>query len=89
MSMMEYFLYEVRRGWLWLKFFLFERHKKDPRLPHYKKHNFQMMLIVGGLVASLVLLLFIFHFAISKSIVTITPKITVSPVSMNIIYRVE
>ena len=57
MSMMEYFLYEVRRGWLWLKFVIFERKKDEPKLLHYKKTNFQMVLIVAGLILSLVLLL--------------------------------
>ncbi len=89
MSMMEYFLYEVRRGWLWLKFVIFERKKDEPKLLHYKKNNFQMALIVAGLILSVVLLLFIFHFAISKTIVTISPQVSVRPVSANIVYRLE
>lgn len=40
-----------------------------------------------GLVASCVLLLFIFHFAISKTIITISPEITVRPISANILFR--
>ena len=89
MSMVEYFLYEVRRGWLWLKFVIFERKKDEPKLLHYKKNNFQMALIVAGLILSVVLLLFIFHFAISKTIVTISPQVSVRPVSANIVYRLE
>ena len=89
MSMWEYFLYELRRGISWLKFTLFERTKKEPKLPHYKKRNSQMILIVLGLISSFTLLFFIFNFAISKSTVTITPEITVAPVTANIVYRAD
>lgn len=89
MSMFEYFLYEIRRGWLWLKFVIFERKNPDAKLPQYKKNNMQMFLIIVGLITSLVLLLFIFNFAISKSIVTISPQVSVRPVSANILYRLE
>lgn len=87
MSMWEYFLYEIKRGYLWLKFVLFERKATEKTLPQFKKNNFQTVLIISGLIASCVLLLFIFHFAISKTIITITPEITVRPVTANILYR--
>lgn len=48
-----------------------------------------MVLIVAGLIASFALLLFIFHFAISKTIITIVPQVTVRPVTANILYRAE
>lgn len=48
-----------------------------------------MILIIGGLVVSLTLLLFIFHFAVSKTYVSIAPQITVKPVSANIIYALS
>jgi hypothetical protein len=32
------------------------------------------------------LLLFIFHFAVSKTIITITPQISIRPISTNIVY---
>lgn len=89
MSMWEYFLYEIRRGWLWLKFVLFDRKSAEKKLPQFKKHNFQTILIISGLITSFVLLLFIFHFAISKTIITIVPEIMVRPVTANIVYRAE
>jgi hypothetical protein len=42
--------------------------------------------MVSGLIISVTLLLFIFHFAVSKTYVRITPQITVRPVSANVIY---
>lgn len=85
MSMFEYFLYEIRRGFLWLKFVLFER-KKEKHL-HYKKRNTQNILIIAGLIVSFTLLAFIFNFAISKTVITITPQVTVQPVSANLVFR--
>ncbi len=35
---------------------------------------------------SMTLLLFIFHFAVSKTIITITPQISIRPISANIVY---
>lgn len=35
---------------------------------------------------SVTLLLFIFHFAVSKTIITITPQISIRPISANIVY---
>lgn len=86
MSMFEYFLYEVRRGFLWLKFILVDR-KKEEKWLHYKKTNYQNILIIAGLIVSFVLLLFIFNFAISKTVITIKPQITVQPVSANLTFR--
>lgn len=45
-----------------------------------------MTLMIIGLVVSITLLLFIFHFAVSKTYVSISPQITIKPVSANIIY---
>lgn len=89
MSMWEYFLYECRRGLRSVKFFFTKNRQKEEKLPHYKKHNFQIVLIIAGLITSFVLLLFIFHFAISKTIITITPEVTVRPITANIVYRAE
>lgn len=85
MTMWEYFVYEVRRAWLWFKF-LFERQKKE-KILYYKKQSYHIFLIILGLILSFTLLLFIFNFAISKSTILITPEITVKPISANIIYR--
>lgn len=89
MSMWEYFLYECRRGFYSVKYALFDRKSKQEKLPQFKKNNFQLGLIILGLIASVVLLLFIFHFAISKTTITITPEVTVRPVTANIVYRAE
>ncbi len=86
MGMFEYFLYEVRRGFLWIKFVLFER-RKEKKMLHYKRTNYQNILIILGLIVSFVLLLFIFNFAISKTVITIKPQITVQPISANITFR--
>lgn len=88
MSMWEYFLYEMRRGWLWVKF-LFKRKEKEPKTLYYQKRSAHVMLIISGLVLSVALLVFIFHFAVSRTIVTITPEIIVKTVSDNIVYRSE
>ena len=87
MSMLEYLRYEIRRGWMYLKFVLFERKKKENKILYYKKTNSNVILIVAGLIASIALLGFIFYFAVSKTIVTIVPQITVRPVSANIVYQ--
>jgi len=87
MSMLEYLRYEIRRGWMYLKFVLFERKKKKNKVLYYKKTNSNVILIVAGLITSLALLAFIFYFAVSKTIVTIVPQITVRPVSANIVYQ--
>lgn len=86
MTMWEYFVYEVRRAWLWLKFVLFERQKKE-KILYYKKRTYHVFLIVLWLILSFTLLLFIFNFAISKSTILITPEISVKPITANIIYK--
>lgn len=45
-----------------------------------------MFLIIAGLIMSLSLLIFIFHFAVSRTYISITPQITIRPVSSNIIF---
>lgn len=89
MSMFEYLVYEMKRWWYWLKYIFFERKRWENKLPHYKKNNSNIILIIIGLISSLTLLLFIFHFAISKTIISITPQISVKPVGANIVYRME
>lgn len=89
MTMWEYFLYECRRGYQSVKYKLFNKRWQEEKMPHFKKNHFQLGLIITGLVASFVLLLFIFHFAISKTTITITPEVTVRPITANIIYRME
>jgi hypothetical protein len=51
-----------------------------------KKNGSHFALITVGLIMSMTLLLFIFHFAVSKTIITITPQISIRPISANIIY---
>lgn len=46
MTMLEYLWYEIKRGVLYLKFLLFERKKKEPKLLHFKKTNSNVILIV-------------------------------------------
>ena len=87
MSMGEYFLYELKRGALYLKYVFVEKKKAEKKLPKFKKRNSNFFLVVGGLIVSITLLLFIFHFAVSKTIIQITPDITVRPVSANILYK--
>lgn len=89
MSMKEYFFYELRRGVAWLRHAISYRFKRANNLPHYKKNNWHTMLIISGLLTSMALLLFIFHFAISKTIISISPVVTVKPTTVNITYRSE
>ena len=51
-----------------------------------KKSGSHFALIIVGLIMSVTLLLFIFHFAVSKTIITITPQISIRPISTNIVY---
>lgn len=88
MSMLEYLWYEIRRAVMYVWFVLFTRKKKTKKLPHFKKHNGQIILIIAGLFVSVTLLLFIFHFAVSKTIVTVSPQITVESVPANITYKI-
>ncbi len=85
-TMREYFLYEMKRGWEYIKF-VFSRKKKEKKYVYKaQKATPNMFLIVSGLIMSLTLLLFIFHFAVSKTYVYITPQISVRPISSNIIF---
>ena len=84
-TMWEYFLYELKRGGLYIKF-LFTRKKEKLPLYKIKKATPNMILIVSGLIMSLSLLLFIFYFTVSKTYVYITPQISVRPISANIIF---
>lgn len=84
-TMWEYFLYELKRGFMYIKF-LFVRKKEKIPLYKMKKATPNMMLIVSGLIMSLSLLLFIFYFTVSKTNVYVTPQISVRPISANIIF---
>jgi hypothetical protein len=85
LSMWEYFLYEIRRGWEYLKFVV-KRKPKQPHIHTIKKRSSNTFLIVAWLIMSLSLLLFIFHFAVSKTYVYVVPETTVRPVSANIVF---
>jgi hypothetical protein len=84
-TMWEYFLYELKRGLMYIKF-LFIRKKEKIPLYKMKKATPNMILIVSGLIMSLSLLLFIFYFTVSKTNVYVTPQISVRPISANIIF---
>lgn len=84
-TMWEYFLYEMRRWWDYI-IFLFTRKRAKTPMYKVKKWSPNMFLIVAGLIMSLSLLLFIFHFAVSKTYVYITPQISVRPISSNITF---
>lgn len=84
-TMWEYFLYELKRWWMYIGF-LFTRKKEKIPLYKLKKVAPNMFLIVSGLVMSLSLLLFIFYFTVSKTYVYVTPQISVKPISSNILF---
>ena len=86
MSMLEYLWYEVKRWVQYLWFMIFEKTKNNKRIIHMKKSGSHFALIIVGLIMSVTLLLFIFHFAVSKTIITITPQISIRPISTNIVY---
>lgn len=86
MSMLEYLIYEIKRGGAYIRFVLFERTQAKKKIIHMKKNSSHFVLIVMGLVMSVTLLLFILQFAVSKTVITITPQITIRPVSANILY---
>ncbi|MBS9783933.1 hypothetical protein KGV55_01135 [Candidatus Gracilibacteria bacterium] len=88
MGMFEYFWYELRRGIMYIWFILFGRKKKEKKLPHYKKYNGQIFLITLGLFISILLLLFIFHIAVSKTTVTVRPQIMVESIPANVTYKI-
>lgn len=81
-----YFLYELRRWWEYILFFFSRKGIRKERIIHMRKSSPNLFLMVSGLIISVTLLLFIFHFAVSKTYVRITPQITVRPVSANVIY---
>jgi hypothetical protein len=89
--MRQYFIYEVKRGFAYLYFILFKRffEKKQSRILHFRESSPNIVLMVSGLIISITLLLFIFHFAVSKTYVSIAPQITTKPVSANIIYILD
>ena len=84
--MFEYFRYEIKRGIQYLWFVFFERTQANKRIIHMKKNGSHFALIIVGLIMSMTLLLFIFHFAVSKTIVTIVPQVSIRPISTNIVY---
>jgi hypothetical protein len=86
LSMWEYFVYEIRRWRSYISFLLFEKLFRKQKIFYAKKTSPHFFLIITGLIVSVTLLLFIFHFAISKTTIYITPQIAVRPVSANIIY---
>lgn len=86
MSVWEYFLYEIKRGRQHIFYFFRERFFKKQKTHILRKSSPHFFLIISGLIVSLTLLLFIFHFAVSKTTIYITPQISVRPVSANIIY---
>ncbi len=86
MTMFEYLRYEIRRGIAYLWFLAFEKTNAKKKIIHMKKNGSHFILIIVGLIMSMTLLLFIFHFAVSKTIITITPQISIRPISANIIY---
>ena len=85
MSMWEYFLYEIKRWWEYIRFL---SQRKRPKVPLHKikRHSPNTFLIVTWLIMSLSLLVFIFHFAVSKTYVYVVPQTTVRPISANIIF---
>ncbi len=86
MTMFEYFRYEIKRWLQYIWFILFEKTKAKKKIIHIKKNWSHFALIIVGLIMSMTLLLFIFHFAVSKTIITITPQISIRSVSANVIY---
>lgn len=56
---------------------------------HFRESSPNMVLMVSGLIISITLLLFIFHFAVSKTYVSIAPQVSIKPVSSNIIYALS
>ena len=81
----EYFLYEVRK---FFEYFVFLA-KRKPNLIYKTKNrvkNTNFVLMIFGLVMSLSLLLFIFYFAVSRTIITVSPKVSVKPITANVIF---
>ncbi len=87
MTMWEYFLYEVKRGFSYVFFFFFKKTNAKEKIVYMKNRmDSSLVLMIAGLIVSFTLLLFIFHFAVSKTFIYISPQITVKPISANIIY---
>lgn len=88
MTMWEYFVYELKRGIGYIRFLLVEKlfSRKKERILHFRESSPNMFLVITWLIVSITLLLFIFHFAVSKTFVHIVPQITVKPISANIVY---
>lgn len=85
MGVWEYFLYEMKRGWEYIRFLLQRKRQKIP-LHKIKRHSPNTFLIIAGLIMSLSLLVFIFYFAVSKTYVYVIPQTTIRPISSNIIF---
>lgn len=85
MSMWEYFIYELKR---WGEYLMFLSTRKRSKIPLHKikRHSPNTFLIVSWLIMSLSLLVFIFHFAVSKTYVSVIPQTTVRPIIANIIF---
>jgi hypothetical protein len=89
MSMWEYFVYEVKRWFGYIRFFLVQRFFRQEKIHHIRKTSPNLFLMISGLIVSITLLLFIFHFAVSKTFVHITPQISIRPISANIVYAIN
>jgi hypothetical protein len=85
LGMWEYFVYELKR---WVEYIRFLISRKRPKTPLHKikRHSPNTFLIISGLIMSLSLLVFIFHFAVSKTYVSVIPQTTVRSISANIIF---
>jgi hypothetical protein len=89
MSMWEYFVYEVKRGLWYVRFYFVQKFFKKEKILHIRKTSPNLFLMITGLIISVTLLLFIFHFAVSKTFVHITPQISIRSISANIIYSLN
>ena len=85
MTSWEYLKYEIKR-WVDYVWFLFSRKRPKVPLHKIKRHSPNTFLIIAGLIMSLSLLIFIFHFAVSKTYVSVVPQTTVRPISANIVF---
>jgi hypothetical protein len=88
MTMWQYFVYEMRRVWAYIQFLALEKvfKNKKKELIYISKTSPNLIIMIFGLIVSVTLLLFIFHFAVSKTFVSIVPQVSVRPVNANIIY---
>lgn len=81
----EYFLYEMKRFFQYL-LFLIKRRPQNTYKSKLKMKSTYLVLMIFWLIMSLSLLLFIFYFAVSKTIVTISPQISVKPIIANVVF---